>query len=124
MFEKASKMKLRFRTNQGIIHTEDLWDLTLVQLDSLWSGLNKEVKALQEESLLAAPSAKDAAVTLRADIVKHIFDTKKAEQDEAKLLRDKQKRKEQLLEILGDKENEALRSKSREELLKELNDLD
>lgn len=124
MFEKASKMKLRFRTIQGIIHTEDLWDLTLVQLDSLWSGLNKEVKALQEESLLAAPSAKDAAVALRADIVKHIFDTKKAEQDAAKVLRDKQKRKAQLLEILGDKESEELRNKSREELLKELNDLD
>jgi predicted methyltransferase len=73
---------------------------------------------------LAAPSAKDAAVALRADIVKHIFDTKKAEQDAAKVLRDKQKRKAQLLEILGDKESEELRNKSREELLKELNDLD
>ena len=57
MFERASKLKLRFNTEKGMVTTEDLWDLPLLQrnavdLDSLAKNLNKAVKESGEESFV------------------------------------------------------------------------
>ena len=41
MFEKASRLKLRFKTQNGIIAVDDLWDLTLDSLNTLAKALNK-----------------------------------------------------------------------------------
>lgn len=44
MFEKASRMKLRFNTQRGVLSVEDLWDLPLIQLDNIAIALNKKLQ--------------------------------------------------------------------------------
>ena len=59
IFEMATRNKFRF-PYKGLISVEDLWDLSHVQLDSIYKNLNKEIKQTQEESLLSAKNSEDA----------------------------------------------------------------
>lgn len=117
MFEKASKMKLRFNY-KGLVSTEDLWDLSLQELDGIYKTLNKELKDAKEESLLDERSAADTIVDLKVAIVKHIVEVKKAEKAErenAKLEADQRKL---VMSIIAEKKNEKLKSMSVEDLEK------
>lgn len=51
LFEIAVREKYRF-PYKGMISTEDLWDLSVTSLDSIFKTLNKERKNADEESLL------------------------------------------------------------------------
>lgn len=55
MFEKAVKGKYRF-PYKGQIAVEDLYDLPLGSLDTMFKTLNAEVKKTDEESLLQTKS--------------------------------------------------------------------
>ena len=52
MFEKASRMKLRFNTQRGVLSVEDLWDLPLIQLDNIAIALNKKLQESKTESFI------------------------------------------------------------------------
>ena len=51
LIESATRSKMRFPF-KGMISVEDLWDLSLTNLDSVFKTLNAEVKKFEEESLL------------------------------------------------------------------------
>ena len=61
VFERAAMNKYRF-PYKGQISVEDLWDLSLPGLDSVFKQLNKLKKANEEESLLEVKSAEDVEV--------------------------------------------------------------
>ena len=52
IFEYAVRNKVRFPF-KGMISVEDLWDLSLTNLDSIYKTLNKQIKQNDEESLLS-----------------------------------------------------------------------
>ena len=128
MFEKASRLKLRFQTSRGMLSVEDLWDVKLTSptnglcLDSIAKGLSKKVKASEEESFVVKKSKADATLVLMLNIVKHIIDTKLMESDANEKRAMTAARKQQILEVIADKKDEGLRSKSVEELEKMLED--
>ena len=51
MFEVAVRDKFRY-PYKGVIATEDLWDLSVQQLDGIFKTLKSQEKKAQEESLL------------------------------------------------------------------------
>lgn len=51
MFEIATRTKMRFPF-KGMISVEDLWDLSVQNLDKVFKTLNSQRKEAQEESLL------------------------------------------------------------------------
>ena len=51
IFEVATREKFRFNF-KGLISVEDLWVLSVENLDFIFKGLNKELKQVNEESLL------------------------------------------------------------------------
>ena len=61
VFERAAMNKYRF-PYKGQISVEDLWDLSLPGLDSVFKQLNKLKKVNEEESLLEVKSAEDVEV--------------------------------------------------------------
>lgn len=122
LFEMASRTKLRFKVASGVISTEDLWDLSLESLNTIARTINKEIKNI-EESFIEERTTADKRVALMFDVVKYIIQVKLDERKAAKERAAKMVRKSELLEILNEKENADLRAKTKEELLKELEEL-
>ena len=123
MFELAVKMKFRFPF-KGLINSEDLFDLSVKDLDSIFKTINSELKKVKEESLLEVKSTEDQILDTKIEIVKYIFNVKQEEEQKrlkAKELKDK---KQRLMEILASKEDQDLLGKSTEEIKKMINELE
>ncbi len=124
IFEKASRQKLRFASSKGELNTEQLWDLSLTDLDTLARATHKELSEAQTGSFIsAAIPVATTRIELRLDILKRVIEVKLDSQDAAKnrLARDAQK--EKIMEALASKEDDALNKKSKAQLLKELEEL-
>lgn len=114
MFEKASRIKLRF-TYFGQISVEDLWDLDPKQLDELYSDLATKKKQLATESLIE-PRKANAELDLRIELVKHVFEVKQAEAEARRAAAAQAERRQKILEVMHRKDEEGLLGKTMEEL--------
>ena len=123
IFEMATRNKFRF-PYKGLISVEDLWDLGQVQLDSIYKNLNKEIKQIQEESLLSAKNSEDAELQAKIDIVKHIFTVKQQEAIQRSIDAENSDKKRRIMEILAQKQDDSLMGKSEDELRKMLKELE
>lgn len=123
MFEQATRMKARFPF-RGLVSIEDLWDLSVRDLDSVFKILNSELKQTKEESLLDVKTKEDAELQLKINIVKHIVEIKLAEEDLRLKARERREKKQKILEVLSAKQDESLQGKTVEELEAMLDELD
>lgn len=114
MFEKASRIKLRF-TYFGQLSVEDLWDLNPKQLDELYSYLATKKKQLATESLIE-PRKADAELDLSVELVKHVFEVKRAEAEARRAAAAQAERRQKILEVMHRKDEEGLLGKTMEEL--------
>ena len=122
MFEYATRNKVRFPF-KGLISVEDLWDLTLTNLDSIYKTLNKQVKQSEEESLLNTKTTVDKELDVQIAIVKHIVAVKLAEQESREKASAKKAQKQKIMAIIASKQDEALQNSSVEDLQKMLDEL-
>jgi len=76
IFEVAVKSKFRFEF-KGLISVEDLFDLNVRDLDSVFKTLNSQLKQVKEESLLEIKTKQDEELDIKIEIVKYIFEVKK-----------------------------------------------
>lgn len=127
MFELASKLRLRFTTSQGTLNVEDLWDLSMIRLATMVKNLKKTLKVDTDDELAfldeKAPQV-NKEDQLRFDIVKHIYLIKKEEATKAKDAKALKERKEYLMSLIAEKQDEVTKGKSLEELQAELALLD
>lgn len=122
IFEYAVRNKVRFPF-KGMISVEDLWDLSLTNLDSIYKTLNKQVKQSEEESLLSTKESVDVELEVQITIVKHIVTVKLAEKEAAEKASAKKAQKQKIMSIIASKENEALQNSSIDDLKKMLEEL-
>ena len=122
IFELASRMKIRF-AYRGMITVEDLWDLSVQELDRIFQKLNKALKESKEESLLSPQAKEDSELNVQVAIVRHIVEVKLAEAAIALAAVERKAKKEKILSILADKQDDSLRNMSSEDLTKMLEDL-
>ena len=122
IFELASRMKIRF-AYRGMITVEDLWDLSVQELDRIFQKLNKALKESKEESLLSPQAKEDSELAIAVAIVRHIVEVKLAEAAIALAAVERKAKKQKILEILADKQDDSLRNMSQEDLTKMLEDL-
>ena len=123
LFEFAVRDKLRFPF-KGLIDVEQLWDLNVQDLDTVYKTLNAQAKEAKEESLLATKSANNLTLEVQIEIVKHIVATKIAEKEAHNKSIENAAERQKILAILADKRDAALKDKSEEELLEMLKKLD
>ena len=123
IFEYAVRNKLRFPF-KGMISVEDLWDLSLSNLDSIYKILNKQIKQSEEESLLTTKTDVDTELEVQIAIVKHIVSVKLEEKEAMEKAAAKKAQKQKIMSIIATKEDEALRNSSVDDLRKMLDELD
>lgn len=126
LFEMASQMKFRY-PYKGMVTTEDLWDLKTTELDVVYRNLNKELNALDGDSLIATKSADEGVkaneLRNKIEIVKYIFNSKQQEAELHRMAAANAAEKQKILGVLADMEDNALRNMSKEDLLKRLAEL-
>lgn len=120
MFELASKKKIRFASSRGNITVEDLWDLSLEQLDTIAMALNKRVKESAEESFITKSPKADKTLMLSLEIVKSVIETKMEQADKRRKAQENKAKIDKYLELISQKQDEALTKKSLATLQKEL----
>lgn len=123
LFETATRNKMRFPF-RGMISVEDLWDLSLTNLDSVFKTLNAEAKKSEEESLLETKSKENEELSNKIEIVKYIVNTKLEEKKTRENARKNAEMKQRLLEIKAKRQDAALENMSDEDLDKMLAELD
>lgn len=123
MFEIAVRNKMRFPF-KGQISAEDLWDLNANALDGIFKTLNSKVKATQEESLLQSRTKEDEEITIQIEIVRYIVNVKLAEEAARMAAKENYKKKQKILSIIADKQEDELKNKSADELQKMLESLE
>jgi hypothetical protein len=112
MYKKALRTKLRFSTTKGKLTTEDLFDLSLTDLNNLAIALDKKLSETPRKSFISDIAPDTQEDELRFNIVKDIITLKLAERNAAQNAKAKAAEKAQLLEILHRKKNEALENLS------------
>jgi len=122
IFELASRNKTRF-AYKGQLSVEDLWDLSVQELDRIFKGLNAKLTVCKEESLLGPKGTENTELDIQVAIVRRVVEVKLTEAAARELEAEKKIKRQKILSILADKQDGALASKSEEDLKKMLEEL-
>lgn len=123
IFAKATKNKIRFEGFKGILSAEDLWDLSVQQLDRIYKLLAAEARREQEDSLLNQPTKANETLALKIEVVKFIVAFKLEEAEAKKVAAANAEKKRKVLDILARKQDASLEALSEEELTRMINEL-
>lgn len=125
IFETATRIKLRFTSPRGDLTVEQLWDVPLrskdgFDLNALAKTANKAVKEMAEENFVdtAVKTPEHARREMALEIVKHVIETKVAEEEAAKKRAENKIERDKILAILAEKQDGKLSALSEKELLR------
>lgn len=118
IYKRASKDALRFATVKGSLTVEQLWSLSLTDLDKLAVKLEKIVKASGEKSFLETKSKEDATDKLRFDVVLDVLTDKVKFQEIAAKASETRAKNQRIDELIAKKNDESMENLSVEELEK------
>jgi len=126
IFEEASRKKIRFESSKGLLTVEDLWDVPLksgtVNLNQIALGLYNDLKV--ENISFVDDSVNGTSLNqLKFDLVKYVIDVRLSEKKVAEVNAMKKKEKERIMSLIAEKEDNALSSKTIEELRAMLTEL-
>jgi hypothetical protein len=123
IFEVATRERFRFPF-KGLISVEDLWILSVKDVDSIFKTLNSELKQIEEESLLGTKTQQNEELDMKIEIIKHIVKIKLDEEQTRANAKKKKEQKQKILELIASKKDADLQTKSIEELQQMANELD
>ncbi len=123
IFEYATKNRLRF-PYKGSQSVEDLWTLSVEELDKLFKTLNAKAKQMGEESLLDVKNDEETVLEVQIAIVKHIVAVKLAEKAAREKVVENKAKKQKILGILAAREDKILENTTDEALRKMLAELE
>ena len=115
IFERAVREKTRFNF-KGSISVEELWDLSLTNLDTIYGNLEAELEGLPKKSLLSTNSKQREDIEFKQEIIKHIVEVKKIEAEQKTIAKENSAKKQMILDILAKKQNQSYENMSVEEL--------
>lgn len=128
ILETAIREKYRFPTNTiGAISTEQLYDLPLesvtkASLDKVAINIHEEIEKLGKKSFVNK-NKKDQTLENKMNIVKHIIELKIDEAKTERKAKENANRKEVLMDVIAEKQTDALKERSIKDLQKEAKSL-
>lgn len=127
LIEKSVRLALRYTVNLKSVSTEDLYKCKLVDLDVAYKELNRQLKDTSEDGLSDVKTQLTEQLELRREVIKYVYATLTSEATEReanrKKLANNSKLKQQLLESIEDDDLTKLKSLSKEEKIKMLEQL-
>lgn len=105
------------------VDKEDLWDLSVNDLDLIYKKLNKWGKESKTDSLLNVEESSDTELEIQIAIVKYIVAVKLAEKEASEKALVKKEQKQKIMSIIAAKENKELENNSIDDLKKMLDEL-
>lgn len=115
LFIKASREQFRFATRRGVVATEDLWTLSLEDLDTMAIALSAKITA-ETASFLKGPKKNKSEDAHKLEIIKFVIETRQTEAEAKKDRAMKAKRVQTLKAALAERSESELKSKTSEEL--------
>jgi len=117
IFEKATRLKLRFQIN-GEITTEQLWNVKESTLIAYEEELQEQVEKFGKTSRRKSSykTKEQESVELKLAIVSHVLDTVIKEREEAANENAAKQHNQKILALIAEKQEEGLRGKSIDEL--------
>jgi beta-glucosidase-like glycosyl hydrolase len=125
MFKNAIKSKFRFETTKGMVSTEDLFDMPLssrngFDLDTVAITLDTQIKSTSDISFVKQTTTVNKELAEKLEIVKSIISEKLLEQASKQVALAKASQKEFLQGVLKEKQVDAVKSLSIEEIQEQL----
>lgn len=120
MYKEASRLKLKFATAKGNLTVDQLWDLSIEELDNLAVTLDTLYKESGKKSFIDKKSEKDKTTKLRFDIVLDILNTKQEAAEKAQVRAENKEKNKKIIELIQSKKDKSLEGKSIKELEKML----
>lgn len=129
LFEQATRNKLRFESTKGPLSVEQVWDAPLTSrngfsLDDIAKQAKRELDALSEESFVEQVSPLKSVAVLKLEVVKHIISVKLSEKEAASKRAERAELRQQLTQALAEKQSDAIKNMSTEEIQKRLKELE
>lgn len=119
IFKYAAKHALRF-PYKGQASVEDLFNLNTEELNAIYKTLKKQQKTDAGESLIEDKTEQDTHLEVKIAIVTEIFNDKQAAADRAKKSAIRKAQTQKILDIMSQKQNEALNNMTLDELQAQL----
>jgi hypothetical protein len=119
-FKEASRLKLRFSTERGLLSAEQLWDLPVTELDAVALNYEEQFRVSGKKSFLVKKSVKDKTIKLQFDIVLDVLTTKVEEMEAARDAKGIKEHNDKILNIIAEKQDEGLKNMSIKDLEKQL----
>ena len=125
LYKKAAQVKLRIQTCKGLLSVEDIWGLSLANLDSSIRSLAPLVKKYQTEdsdldflsSNSDTKSEETSLLELSFEILKDVYITKKEEANAKAKARETKEFNQKIMSLIAEKQENSLKDKSVEELM-------
>lgn len=129
MFQ-AILQKLRFSTNRGLLSAENLFDMPLqskdgFDLDTAAKAISRQLKEAAEESFVeTSVNPAKAKLELQLEVIKAVIAYKVEQQKACEAAAARKAERAKLVNLLGEKQDEALKTLTPEEIQKRLAELD
>jgi hypothetical protein len=129
MFQ-AALQKLRFSTNRGQLRSEDLFDVPLqsrdgFDLDTAAKAISRQLKEAAEESFVeTSTNPAKAKLELQLEVIKAVIAYKVEQHKAREAAASRKAERAKLVNLLGEKQDEALKTLTQEEIQKRLAELD
>lgn len=117
MYKQLIKDKVRFTTAKGVLSLEQLFTLSINELDTLAVSLQEAYeKSNNKKSFIEKRTTKDKSLKMQLDVVLDIMQDKIEEAELAKTKAENKARNQKIREIIAQKQDAALEAKSINEL--------
>lgn len=130
VFEMAARHKFRFPSSRGELTAEQLFDLPLTSkggfcLDAVARAVNTELKSVTEESFVEIkPDPRKPELEAKLELVKFVIADRIKANEAVRAAAERAEKRRLLLDALATKEREELSQASRDDILKQLAELD
>lgn len=112
MYKQASKEQLRVQTSKGLLSVEQLWDLSVTELDKTAVALQAAYEESGKKSFLVKRSVKDKVAKLKFDVVLDILQTKVEEEAAEREKVENKAHNAKIDALIAEKEDEELKKLS------------